>query len=150
MILFGSRRWGSLVGFSFSGAALFLIMYYLVAFTVFYMFQIYQDLDVAFSEKPRQCCLRSKQRKQLFRTMARQIKMNAKTGRQKRTTLCLVSRVFFGMAGLSGMPGLAAPPIRSCIPPRPFSRKEHQYFSGRALLAKNKKVLTSFDGFYYR
>ena len=134
---------------SFSGVALFLIMQYLVSFTVFYMFQIYQDLDVAFSEKPRQCCLRSKQRKQLFRTMASPIKMNAKTGRQKRTTLCLVSRVFFGMAGLSGMPGLAAPPIRSCIPPRPFSRKEHPYFPRRVLSAKNRNI-TSFDGFYCR
>ncbi|KAJ6425309.1 hypothetical protein OIU84_025973 [Salix udensis] len=34
--------------------------------------------------------------------------MNAKKKTQKRTTLCLVSRVFFGMAGLSGMPGLVA------------------------------------------
>jgi hypothetical protein len=35
------------------------------------------------------------------------------------------------------------PPIKYCIPPRPFSR-----FHG--FLLQKTEVLTSFDGFYYR
>lgn len=53
--------WGLLIGFRFLGLRLIVDF---VSFTVLHMFQIYQDLDVAFREKRRQCCLRSKQRKQ--------------------------------------------------------------------------------------
>jgi hypothetical protein len=52
VILFGSERWESLVGFRFLGLRYFLLCsMYFVSFSVFYMFQIYQDLDVAFTKK---------------------------------------------------------------------------------------------------
>lgn len=59
-LIVGSGVFYTLIGFRFLGLRLIVDF---VSFTVLYMFQIYRDLDVAFREKRRQCCLRSKQRK---------------------------------------------------------------------------------------